>query len=77
MNGFALEILMMLHVPVVIAGEKLRLLEEQLVDLVNVPNPSSNDMNLDGLIRWAPESVVAKVCHCFRVRVFELELMHW
>ncbi len=70
--------MMMLHVPVVITGEKLRLLEEQLVDLVNVPNPSSNDMNLDGLIRWAPESVVAKVCYyCLRARVFELELMHW
>lgn len=38
----------------------MRLLEEQLVELVNVPNPGIGDMSLEGLVRWAPESVVSK-----------------
>jgi hypothetical protein len=43
------------------ADDKMRLLEEQLVELVNIPNPGVSDMSLEGLVRWAPESVVAKV----------------
>jgi hypothetical protein len=43
------------------SDDKMRLLEEQLVELVNIPNPGVADMSLEGLVRWAPETVVSKV----------------